>query len=184
MFGTLGGSQFCLTGSCSETAYVPLGITVIGNLMYETKPAKTKLNWEDAKMYCENKFLGKYKDWKLPNKEELQAISNTDLYNWKHYKYEEIPRNKGQKKEWQEKKQFNLIKNKYGDSHYLQDQFIDNVPTLSNFWTSTEINQNVAFLISFNEGVIARVKKTDKHYVLCLREEKKKEISFWKGLFW
>jgi hypothetical protein len=47
---------------------------VIGNFMWQRYSAPTKMEWRDAKQYCENLSLGGYGDWKLPNITELRTL--------------------------------------------------------------------------------------------------------------
>lgn len=46
------------------------------NLMWAAKDNGSDINWDNAKIYCENYRLGGYTDWRLPTKDEL-----ADLYD-------------------------------------------------------------------------------------------------------
>ena len=170
-YGTLGGKQYCLTESCSETSFVPVGVTVIGNYMYETKPSHAKFTWQEANEYCEDKILGDYKDWKLPTKNNLQKISNIELLIKKESTKRKIWVN------WFKSKQKNLLEKNQGNGYFLQQEFIENVPKEGDFWTSTSSSSEKAWAISFKDGIIATDIKSRKRYVFCSRIEEKK--SFW-----
>lgn len=169
-YGTLGGQQYCLTESCNETSFVPLGVTVIGNYMYETTPSKTEFTWEEAEQYCEDKILGEYKDWKLPTKDNLKNISNIELF----------VKEKSTKREmwlqWFEKKKKSRLQKNTKNSYFLQQEFIEDVPKEGDFWTSTSSGLKNAWAISFKDGIIATDVKSRKRYVVCSRVEEKKSF--------
>jgi len=52
------------------------------NLLWEdtTHVKETKVNFTQAKSYCEDLELGKYKDWRLPTLQELLSIVNYKRY--------------------------------------------------------------------------------------------------------
>ena len=175
-YGTLGGEQYCLTESCSETNFVPLGVTVIGNIMYETKPSREKFSWKEAKEYCKIKRLGEYTDWKLPNQDELKSIANIELFVKKASTKKEVW------EEWVKNKQKSHLKNNQGNSYFLQPEFIENIPHENgDFWTSDSKSNEKSWAISFKDGVIATDLKSRKKHILCSRLEEK-ESFFWNLL--
>ena len=170
-YGTLGGKQYCLTESCSETSFVPVGVTVIGNYMYETKPSHAKFTWQEANEYCEDKILGDYQDWELPTKNNLKKISNIKLFVKEESTKRKIWEN------WFKGKQKSLLEKSKGNGYFLQPEFIENVPQEGDFWTSSSSNSKKAWAISFKDGIIATDIKSRKRYVFCSRTEEQK--SFW-----
>ena len=62
----------------------PIGASQIGNQMkYEIAPkeTETRLNWDDARLYCFSLNIDGKIGWRLPTKEELNEIyeSNNDF---------------------------------------------------------------------------------------------------------
>ena len=55
----------------------------LGNLEWQdnSEAKTTKLNWQDAKAYCQELSLSDYDDWRLPTIKELQSIADVTRYN-------------------------------------------------------------------------------------------------------
>ena len=50
-------------------------------LMWQQDTAPGTYTWQQALSYCENLSLGRYSDWRLPNRNELQSIVNYSQYD-------------------------------------------------------------------------------------------------------
>jgi tetratricopeptide (TPR) repeat protein len=46
------------------------------NLMWAAKDNGSSINWEDARLYCENYRGGGYTDWRMPTQDELAGLYN------------------------------------------------------------------------------------------------------------
>lgn len=55
------------------TVFVLFTIVSCNNLQWSEK-APNKMNWDEAKQYCENLDEGGYNDWRLPNIDELRTL--------------------------------------------------------------------------------------------------------------
>ncbi len=55
----------------------------INNLEWQdnSEAKTTKLNWQDAKVYCSELSLADYDNWRLPNIKELQSIADVSRFN-------------------------------------------------------------------------------------------------------
>jgi hypothetical protein len=107
----------------------------------------------EACFACNELKYGGYDDWKLPSCESKEQDSDCLLYSFAmdvcdwdqggvHGKAERcIPR------EW--------------DSNATL--FVDS------YWTSTEFNENFAYRVRFNEGMLSSGLKDDSHHIRCVR---------------
>ena len=57
------------------------------NLMWAAKDNGSRINWADAKSYCENYRGGDYTDWRMPTKDELKFLYDKSLINNSTYCY-------------------------------------------------------------------------------------------------
>ena len=59
------------------------GTVKMGSLEWQdnSQVKTTKLNWSEAKEYCQNLSLSGYDDWRLPSIKELQSIADVSRYN-------------------------------------------------------------------------------------------------------
>ena len=120
---------------------------------FQSKKGKRVLNLKDAKKYCKNLKLNKYKNWRLPTKEELEKL----MGNW--------------------------IKNSRGDEFFIRKEFIENMPYIYDkynnpyFWTSSKENINVNWAFSFNAygdleiPFIEVLHKSCYNYVMCVTKD-------------
>jgi hypothetical protein len=123
------------------------GIIEIDGLMYQNQPFTKTYTWQEAKEYAKNLRLGGYNDWRLPTREELKKLITKE-------------RNKGKNGE-----------------HYIRKEFVDNLESLSWFWTSTEHSSffdrlfsiGGAWVVNFNYGDDYWLELSDAHCVLCVR---------------
>jgi hypothetical protein len=60
---------------------------------WQDKPCDLELNWQEAKVYCENLDYAGYKNWKLPNRHELATLAGThyDKYYGSYWSSSQIP---------------------------------------------------------------------------------------------
>ena len=168
------------------------GITKVGNLMYQNQPfsAQDKSNydnkknggrvwdWKGAKKYCRDLRLGGFDDWRLPNREELQAVANIELYH-SYGNYKTYAEWKAQHKEKRDK-HFHANKDKRnssskGHKYFVKKAFIENMPPLTgkyksaSFWSSTERDSSVAWGVDFYYGRDGWDFKSRYTYALCVR---------------
>lgn len=50
-------------------------------LMWQDDAVSSAMTWSEAITYCEDKVLGGYSDWRLPNQRELLSIADRSRYN-------------------------------------------------------------------------------------------------------
>jgi len=142
---------------------IPKEVVVIDGLWYQNQPFTKEYIREDAKAYCNNLTLGGASDWRLPQKEELNKISNIKMYgvyddNWE---------------KWFENNKDKRIKNSKGYEHFIRKEFSENMPEYPWFWSVTEnnINSSSAWFVNFYDGHDSRSNKSNEHYALCVRGE-------------
>jgi hypothetical protein len=56
------------------------------NLMWAAKDNNSKINWYDAKSYCQNYQGGGYTDWRMPTLDELEGLYDPNNQNRYGYK--------------------------------------------------------------------------------------------------
>jgi hypothetical protein len=139
----------------------PRDVVVIDGLWYQNQPFTKEYKWEDAKNYCDNLSLAGYDDWRLPQKEELNKISNIKMYgvyddNWS---------------KWFDNNKDKRIKNSKGYEHFILKEFSKNMPEYAWFWSITEnnINSSRAWYVYFFHGCDFWGNKSNEYYALCVR---------------
>ena len=142
----------------------------IDNLLYQNQPFTKNYYWEEAKEYCEDLKIEEHTNWRLPTQKELSKLSDIPLYKWE---------NQDKWTLW-----INANAEKRNNNYFIKDEFIDNLPKNSWFWSSNNISDFSAYGVSFSKGITnAPIQKKNKSYVLCVQDIKKeKEESWWK--FW
>ncbi len=86
---------FPLTGAARAIKQMNVG-TLVDNgdgtlsdpktgLMWAAKCTGEEMDWSTASSYCENYTRGGYGNWRLPNPDELQAVSYHSVPSWKQY---------------------------------------------------------------------------------------------------
>ncbi|MFA5324367.1 MAG: OmpA family protein [Smithella sp.] len=50
------------------------------NLLWAARDNGSNINWEDARLYCENYSGGDSKDWRMPTKDELKGLYNRLIF--------------------------------------------------------------------------------------------------------
>ncbi len=138
---------------------------VVDGLMYQNdKPFTKEYTWEDGKKYCRNLSLDGYDDWRLPTRDELNAISNIKLFG--AYDYD----TSGKKWEkWFEANKHRRLKNSKGGEYFIKKEFVENLLEYSWFWTSTSYSSSSAWMIRFKYGNDTNYYKSNDLYVLCVR---------------
>ena len=117
-------------------------IVTIDGLMYQNQPFTKKYTWEKAKEYCQSLTLGNHRDWRLPNKKELNAIMIK-----------------------------NYSTSLKGYRQFIHKEFIENLPENNIFWSSItyEKDSSRAWTVSFNYAYDAWHYKANIGYTLCVR---------------
>lgn len=77
---TIAGTFISQAGDRDRFVVHPIQGTVLDtktNLMWAAKDNHSDINWQGAKVYCENFFAGDYRDWRLPTAAELASLYDT-----------------------------------------------------------------------------------------------------------
>lgn len=135
-------------------------IVKIGNLMWENQSFTKKYTHSEAKSYCDNLTLGGYSDWRMPTRDELNSLSNINMYgmyddNWKN---------------WFNKNKDKRATNSKGESHFIRKEFLEKMPKKSWFWTFTHKNSFLFWVICFDDGFDDWTFDTGSRYVRCIRQ--------------
>ncbi len=138
------------------------GITRIDGKMWQNPPSQKRFTWDKAVAYCEELTLGGYDDWRLPDRDELRGLGNRELYRYKSYDGWE---------KWFESHKGERLKNAKGDFHFIRREFLEGMPTLSWFWSSSiyKNDSSNAWFVYFKYGNVYWSNLTDEFYVLCVR---------------
>jgi len=138
------------------------GITIVDGLMYQNQPFSKKYTWEEAKKYCKELMLGNY-TWQLPTRAELNKLSNIKMYgkhnsNWK---------------KWFDENKHRRLKNSKGEEHFIDKKFIENMPSISWFWTRETYREDSswAWAVGFSNGDNLWDYTTDMLSVLCVNKQ-------------
>jgi len=113
----------------------------LGNLAYQQFPDTTLSTWEDAMQEAKKLEISSYSSWRLPTVDELEKLLTRVS-----------------------------LKNSKGDSHYILKDFLENIPTDSCFWTSTEENRLYAWVVDFRKGYDYWRRKTLKYHALYVHD--------------
>jgi hypothetical protein len=124
-----------------ETVYKSDDILFFGELSYQRFPNQILVTWEEANEYAKNLKIAGHKDWRLPTLDELERLLTKQS-----------------------------IKKYNGDSHHIQREFLDMMPTDSCFWSSTEENELYAWVVDFGKGYDYWRRKTIKYYAMYVRK--------------
>ena len=168
------------------------GITKLNGIMYQNQPfsSQDKSNydnqtnggrvwdWQGAKNYCKSLTLGNYTDWRLPNREELEAVGNIAFY----HAYGDYKTGAEWKAQHQVKAQKHFDDNKHkrnssskGHKYFVKQAFVENMPPLTgkykyaSFWSSTERDSSSAWSVHFYDGGDYWDAKSVNGYALCVR---------------
>lgn len=135
---------------------------MVNGVLYENKPFTIRYNWEEANTYCRDLDFNGYSDWRLPTKDDLSNISIVPLHKWEKYSIWHL---------WFEENKELRLENSTGDKHFILEEFIENMPTYSWFWTSDEYDKNssFAYTVDFEGGNYSKRYKLAYSYVLCVR---------------
>ena len=169
------------------------GITKMNGIMYQNQAFSSQdksnydaqknggrvWNWQGAKDYCQGLTLGNYSDWRLPNREELQAVGNIEFYH-AYGDYTTLD-------EWNAQhlpkvqKHFDDNKHKrnsssQGHKYFVKKAFLENMPPLTGkyktaaFWSSIDRDSSYAcVVVRFATGDDLWYGKTNNSYALCVR---------------
>ncbi|CAA6825612.1 MAG: Unknown protein [uncultured Sulfurovum sp.] len=168
------------------------GITKMNGIMYQNQAfsSQDKANydaqknggrvwdWQGAKNYCQGLTLGNYTDWRLPNREELQAVGNIEFYH-AYGDYKTLDEWKAQHQEKSDK-YYHANKHKRNSNssehkYFVKKAFLENMPPLTgkyknaSFWSSTERDSSRAWVVLFHDGNGSWLGKAGSSYALCVR---------------
>jgi len=118
-------------------------------IMWQKKRVGKKMNWSDAKSYCNKLSFEGHDDWRLPAKSELLHILG------------------GCKKKTEKYLEGNC--NACKKSSKCSSMFPADMEW---YWTSTEStdNSNLAWRVSFYNGFVSSSSKTGKRHLRCVRD--------------
>jgi len=168
------------------------GITVMNGLMYQNQPFSSQdksnfdnnknggriWNWQGAKAYCQDLTLGNYSDWRLPNREELQAVGNIEFYQVNgDYKTvgEFIDQVQAKNDKFFHANKHKRNSSSKGHKYFVKEKFVENMPPLTGkykyvaFWSSTEEDPYLVGSVNFRDGGSYGRFKSDSLYALCVR---------------
>jgi hypothetical protein len=141
----LSGSKSFTTKSNKDVILNP-DVMMINGLMWQKETVEEEMKWEEAMEYAENLRLGEYDDWRLPTREELQAVVTSCSGILNDYENNES--------------------NEYYQTDYQEKGFIS-----SDYWSSSTLasNTNVAWYVDFYFGYTSYLNKDYSKYVRCVR---------------
>ena len=137
------------------------GITTIDGLMYQNQPFTKEYIWKEAKGYCQDLTLGGYTNWRLPNRAELNKISNIKMYG----KYD------SGWSDWYDKNEYRRLKGSKGKELFVREEFLESMQRgyYSYFWTLEKKDSSSSWVVNFDDGDDDWSKHSNTHYVLCVR---------------
>ena len=138
------------------------GTIKMNNLIYQNQPFTQQYSWQKAKEYASNLRLGGFDDWRLPTLKELRDLGNLELYG-----EEDVFWN-----EWYQKNKDYALVNSKGEKHFVHEKLIENMPKESIFWTAEAKDEDDIWVVAFHLGCDNVEYDEDKHYVLCVRDNK------------
>jgi len=139
----------------------PKGFIEIGGLIYQNQPFTKQYSWHEAKEYAKNLRLGGFNDWRLPTREELRRLANIKLYGEYDIFWEE----------WYENHKDKALVNSKGEKHFIREDFIENMPKDSYFWTSERKDEDDIWRVGFHLGCDDISYDEDMNYVMCVRDK-------------
>ncbi len=128
--------------------------------MWEKPKVDNKMNWHNAKSYCENLNLDGYSDWRLPSRDELHTLM-TAYYGEYNNGWET----------W-----FNNNQHKRNDELFLPKEISGMFPKgsigWSWFWTSNINNSysSYSWVVVFPSGSGYWGNQTNDFFVVCVRD--------------
>jgi len=166
-------------------------IVTINGLMYQNQPFSSQdknnydnetnggrvWDWQGAKNYCQGLTLGNYTDWRLPNREELQAVGNIEFYHsYGDYKTgaEWEVQHKAKAKKYFDDNKHKRNSSSKGDKYFVKQAFVENMPPFTgkyksaSFWSFTERDSSYAWLVLFYNGGDIWNGKSYNGYALCV----------------
>jgi hypothetical protein len=114
----------------------------INGLTYQNQPFIKEYTWQEAKKYCQGLTLNGYRNWRLPNKEELKSIMTK-----------------------------NKIQGHQKRKYYIRPEFVQNLRGSAWFRTSTE-NSSSTWGVYFYGGYDGWLDKEGNDYALCVHDTK------------
>jgi len=135
-------------------------VTTVDGIMYQNQLFLKEYKWEEAKRYCKDLILENYDNWRLPTRAELHKLATTEFFEGS---------GQDEYNSWYKTNGYQHKKNSKGDMHFINSEFIDNMPKYSGFWTSETKDNNSAWVVYFNYGHDYWYDKSNNRYALCVR---------------
>ncbi len=139
----------------------PKGFIEIDGLIYLNQSFTKQYNWHEAKNYAKNLRLGGFNDWRLPTRAELRRLGNIKFYGEYDIFWEE----------WYKNHKDKALVNSKGEKHFIKEEFIENMPKDSYFWTSERKDEDDIWRVGFHLGCDDISYDEDMNYVMCVRDK-------------
>jgi hypothetical protein len=136
-------SKLKIDGVRKRKVYRVENFIVIEPLMYQRFPTRELFNWVDAINHANGLDISGYRDWRLPTIDELERLFTRSVKI-----------------------------NSCGNRYFIMKYFLNSMPKDAKFWSSSEENENYAWVADFNVGYDYWRDKRGKYYAIYVRDIK------------